>query len=97
MVARFASLVVGNDAAYLLGNDVRLGPSRVPKTPLTAWTLDGTFIGRPAGDFTFSCPRALLDADKTLQMLWVEPETPILHGLGYTWPNRPFKSVWSAA
>lgn len=73
-IARSSSLAVRAGRGYLVGNDILLYDSLPsPSAPLIAVTRDGKDIGRPAGNFLFMSPRALLGADGTLHMLWTEP------------------------
>jgi hypothetical protein len=73
-VIRSPSLALGQGAGYVVGNDIRLFDTLpVPPRPLIAITDLGEDIGKPAGDFYFAAPRAFVDGDGTLHVVWAEP------------------------
>jgi len=87
--------LLGSDR-FLVGTNLRGAMARVPANPLTAWRLGGASIGRPEGTFSFVHPRAYIDSNRFLHLLWAEPESVSTGLRGLDWPPEPLKSIWTA-
>lgn len=97
-VIRSPSLAVGNESAYVVGNNIALfdtAPS--PPRPLIAITDRGEDVGRPAGDFLFASPRGVLDGDGILHIVWAEPRDwrPVRRQDWFSLPSR-YALLWHA-
>jgi len=92
-------LALNGDAGYVVGNDVVwLDDSPVRPHPFIATTLDGRNIGKPAGNFWFVYPRAVLDPRGTLHVVWAEPDSQPNAIRGIDWPpgQQKLASLWYA-
>jgi len=74
-IVREPSLVAGGGRMFVAGQDftVRDGGA-LPANPLLAVESGRGGLGRPAGEYGYYSPRALLDARGVLHLLWAEPE-----------------------
>lgn len=96
------SLAVRDGRGYVVGNDIPSFDEDTPvgKGPLIALALGGGSIGKPAGDFAFAFPRAVLDEAGVLHVVWGEPAGPHprtaqeWRGLGYL--RLRLGSLWYA-
>gem|GEM_PF-3878806 len=97
-VIRSPSLAIGHENTYVVGNNLALfdtAPS--PPRPLIAVTGRGEDIGRPAGDFVFASPRAVLDGDGILHVVWAEPREPRpVRREDWMFLSSRFASLWHA-
>ncbi|HEX6912655.1 MAG TPA: sialidase family protein [Longimicrobium sp.] len=85
---------------YVVGNDIYLFDSLPsPPRPLIAVAIAGRDIGKPAGDFLFASPRAFVDSDGTLHVLWAEPGNDWRPVVREDWGTfrQHYASVWHAA
>ena len=97
------SLTVRDGRGFVVFNDIPSLDQDAPVSahPLVALTLAGGSIGRPAGDFAFAFPRAVLDTAGTLHVVWAEPAgapprtAQEWNQLGTF--TRTLKSLWYAA
>ncbi len=99
-ILRNVSLALRGEHGYVVGNDIWLFDSLPsPPRPLLVLTLDGRDIGEPAGDFHFADPRALLDTDGTLHLLWAEPADGWRPVKRWEWAGfrQHYGTLWHAA
>lgn len=96
VVVRDPELAVGQEA-IVLGNDVpNFEDKPVPPGPLLAIQLrTGSSIGKPSGRFWFVSPKAVMDAQNTLHVVWAEPDS-VERISQVEWPTSPVTSLWYA-
>jgi hypothetical protein len=87
--------LLGRDR-LLVGTNLRGPTASMPANPLTMWRLGGASIGRPDGTFTYVHPRAHIDNNGFVHLLWAEPERVPTSLRGLDWPPEPLKSIWTA-
>jgi hypothetical protein len=88
--SRWGTLVFGNNVAFF-NKSIRTGDM------FAGAKLADTALPAPPGRFTFTSPIALHDADGTVRLYWIEPDTIADELAPYQWSILPFTSVWSAA
>lgn len=97
-VARFPSVAIRGDKEFLVGNNFpKLGGLQRISDLLTAWTLDGSNIGAPSGDFSFLYPKAGVDETGRLQLLWVEPNPRLERDEEFSFLGTSPGSIWTAS
>ena len=95
--AQFLNVAVGTGESYVVGTDIdQFDGGPVKESPLTAMTLSGRDIGRPAGRWTFAMPVAVVDDSETLHVLWGEPRDGTRTTTSDLWPPRDITSIWAA-
>lgn len=76
---RWPSLAIRDGQGYVVGNDIPLlDETPVKANPLIALSLSGKTLGRPSGDFSFAFPKAALDSEGVLHVIWSEPDSALL-------------------
>jgi hypothetical protein len=96
-VARFTSVVQTANGSFIAGIDLPLfTEAQMPTSPLTAWKIGGTSMGKPIGDFAFVSPRLTATADGTVHMVWGEPTTSPTSLRAIDWPPEPITKLWTA-
>lgn len=98
-VARFPSVAATRSGpVYVAGNDIAgFTADTVPDNPLTVWQLGGRSLGRPPGTFRFAYPKALIDDEDHLHLIWAEPLADSPPITARDWHRRPRpRSVWTS-
>ena len=96
---QFPNVAVGGDRSYVVGTDIKeFDGTAVKESPLTAVTVDdGQIIGKPAGQWSFVMPTAVVSAEGRLHLLWGEPAGGTRPIPTDAWPPRDITALWTAS
>jgi hypothetical protein len=97
-IARFPRQAFGRDASYVVGVNIQLFDDHVvTEPPLLIWQRGRGTLPRPTGDFSFLGPRATVEANGQLRLVWGEPdESGVGHIRAREWLVQRVTTLWTA-
>lgn len=97
VVVRFPRLAVGGARNYLVGVGLqKLDGQVIENGPLIVAELFGRSLGRPRGRFTYLFPRAAVEPNGDLRLVWAEPRVVTDLIAAQEWVFQDPVSIWTA-
>jgi hypothetical protein len=95
-VARNPAVAAVGARRYVVGNNIPLfDEAPIAAATLSAWEIGGRSIGAPSGHHMFVSPRVARLGDRTMMMMWGEPDSVSVH-LRQDWFPQRLTQVWWA-